>query len=108
MNSHFPFCFSQAVPGFSSCLTDYFSCLFVVDLESLAFPLIWFYLQREIGTVKFSSFHFLNPFFGVSLSFLVLGEMLSGFDIIGILIVMLGLYLVQNSKESIENKDLNS
>ena len=61
-------------------------------------PLIWFYLQREIGTVKFSAFHFLNPFFGVYLSFILLGERLSGFDIIGILVITLGLYLVQNSK----------
>jgi drug/metabolite transporter (DMT)-like permease len=64
-------------------------------------PLIWFYLQKEIGTVRFSSFHFLNPFFGVFLSFILLNELLSVFDFIGIIIVTLGLYLVQSSKKKI-------
>ncbi len=62
-------------------------------------PLIWFYLQREIGTVRFSSFHFLNPFFGVFLSFILLNEMLSLFDFIGILVITVGLYLVQRAKK---------
>ncbi len=62
-------------------------------------PLIWFYLQKEIGTVRFSSFHFLNPFFGVLLSFILLNEKLSVFDFIGILVVTFGLYLVQRAKQ---------
>ena len=62
-------------------------------------PLIWFYLQKEIGTVRFSSFHFLNPFFGVLLSFILLSEKLSVFDFIGIIVVTLGLYLVQRAKK---------
>jgi len=62
-------------------------------------PLIWFYLQKEIGTVRFSSFHFLNPFFGVLLSFILLKEKLSVFDFIGMLVVTFGLYLVQRAKK---------
>ena len=62
-------------------------------------PLIWFYLQKEIGAVRFSSFHFLNPFFGVFLSFILLSEKLSFFDFIGIFVVTFGLYLVQSAKK---------
>ncbi len=73
-------------------------------------PLIWFYLQKEIGTVRFSSFHFLNPIFGVFLSFLLLSEKLSFFDFIGIAVVTIGLYLVQIEKRSIvpDHNDKNS
>ncbi len=73
-------------------------------------PLIWFYLQKEIGTVRFSSFHFLNPIFGVFLSFLLLSEKLSFFDFIGIFVVTFGLYLVQIAKSgSVPNhNDKNS
>ncbi len=69
-------------------------------------PLIWFYLQKEIGTVRFSSFHFLNPIFGVFLSFLLLSEKLSFFDFIGIAVVTIGLYLIQIAKSG-SNPDHN-
>ena len=73
-------------------------------------PLIWFYLQKEIGTVRFSSFHFLNPIFGVFLSFLLLSEKLSFFDFIGIAVVTIGLYLVQIAKSGsvTDHNDKNS
>lgn len=35
---------------------------------------LWFALVRRIGAVKAATFHFLNPFFGVVIAALVLGE----------------------------------
>ena len=77
---------------------------YITLFPGIVAPLIWFYLQKEIGTVRFSSFHFLNPFFGVFLSFILLNESLSIFDFIGILVVTFGLYLVQRSKKTDTSK----
>ena len=62
---------------------------------------VWFWLVNEIGAVKAATFHFLNPFFGVSIAALILGESLSVSDYFGVLIVTIGILLVQTSKERI-------
>ena len=62
---------------------------------------VWFWLVNEIGAVKAATFHFLNPFFGVSIAALILGEQLSLSDYFGVVIVTIGILLVQTSKESV-------
>ena len=62
---------------------------------------VWFWLVNEIGAVKAATFHFLNPFFGVSIAALILGESLTVSDYFGVLIVTIGILLVQTSKERI-------
>ncbi len=62
---------------------------------------VWFWLVNEIGAIKAATFHFLNPFFGVSIAASILGEPLSVSDYLGVLIVTVGILLVQTSKESI-------
>ena len=62
---------------------------------------VWFWLVNEIGAVKAATFHFLNPFFGVSIAALILGEPLSLADYFGVVIVTIGILLVQTSKESV-------
>lgn len=59
---------------------------------------IWFALVERIGAVKAATFHFLNPFFGVAIAALILGETLSGRDIIGVLVITVGILAVQLSK----------
>lgn len=56
---------------------------------------IWFALVARIGAVKAATFHFLNPFFGVAIAALILGETLSLRDMIGVGIIMLGILAVQ-------------
>ncbi len=56
---------------------------------------IWFALVARIGAVKAATFHFLNPFFGVAIAALILGETLSARDIVGVAIIMLGILAVQ-------------
>jgi drug/metabolite transporter (DMT)-like permease len=60
---------------------------------------IWFKLVQRIGAVKAATFHFLNPFFGVSVAAIILGESLGRTDIIGVVIITLGILAVQLSKQ---------
>ena len=62
---------------------------------------VWFWLVNEIGAIKAATFHFLNPFFGVSIAALILSEPLSLSDYLGVVIVTIGILLVQTSKESV-------
>ena len=56
---------------------------------------IWFSLVERIGAVKAATFHFLNPFFGVAIAALILGETLSLRDTIGVAIITIGILAVQ-------------
>lgn len=60
---------------------------------------IWFSLVERIGAVRASTFHFLNPFFGVAIAALLLGEALGRMDIIGVIVITVGILLVQLSKQ---------
>ena len=69
-------------------------------VPGLIATVIWFWLVNEIGAVKAATFHFLNPFFGVSIAAVVLGEPLGASDYLGVFIVTIGILLVQTSKQS--------
>ena len=60
--------------------------------------LVWFTLVQRIGAVRAASYHFLNPFLGVAIAALVVGESLSLQDVIGVLIITLGIIAVQLAK----------
>lgn len=59
---------------------------------------IWFTLVERIGAVRAATFHFLNPFFGVAIAALLLGERLGRMDIIGVVIISVGILAVQLPK----------
>lgn len=59
---------------------------------------IWFSLVERIGAVRAATFHFLNPFFGVAIAAVLLGEKLGLTDIIGVVIISVGILAVQLSK----------
>ena len=67
-------------------------------VPGLAATLTWFYLVRRIGATRAASFHFLNPFLGVALAALVLGERLGPLDLAGVAIIMVGILAVQLTK----------
>lgn len=60
---------------------------------------IWFLLVERIGGVRAATFHFLNPFFGVAIAALLLGEALSLWDLIGVAVITAGILAVQVSKQ---------
>lgn len=69
-------------------------------IPGLAATLIWFRLVDRIGAVKAATFHFLNPFFGVAIAALLLGEALGALDILGVIVITAGILAVQVSRQS--------
>ena len=72
---------------------------YTVILPGLGATLIWFMLVDRIGATPAAVFHFMTPFFGVSIAALLLGEQLGTMDIIGVLIITVGILAVQLSKQ---------
>lgn len=60
---------------------------------------VWFLLVGRIGAVRAATFHFLNPVFGVAVAALLLGESLGLLDLVGVMIVALGILGVQLARE---------
>ncbi len=56
---------------------------------------VWFALVGRIGAVRAATFHFLNPFLGVAIAALVLGEALRLLDLIGVVVIAGGILAVQ-------------
>ncbi|MFT5632287.1 MAG: putative blue pigment (indigoidine) exporter, partial [Gammaproteobacteria bacterium] len=56
---------------------------------------LWFILVGRIGATRAATFHFLNPFFGVAVAAAILSETIGMLDIIGIIVIMLGILAVQ-------------
>jgi drug/metabolite transporter (DMT)-like permease len=69
-------------------------------VPGLAATLLWFTLVRRVGAVRASTFHFLNPFFGVAMAAALLGEHVSATDIVGVLTAMAGIMAVQLSRQA--------
>ncbi len=82
-------------------MTFLFTFLYVAAVPGIIGPVIWFYLQKEIGAVRYSSFHFLVPLFGIGISYFLLGETLTFSDFIGVIVIILGLYLVNRDKKRV-------
>lgn len=61
---------------------------------------IWFALVARIGAVRAATFHFLNPFFGVAIAAVLLGETLGVMDLVGVAIITVGILAVQLSKRA--------
>ncbi len=59
---------------------------------------IWFIIVSEVGAIKGASFHFLNPFFGVLIAYMILGENITRSDYIGVAIISIGIITVQLSR----------
>ncbi len=95
--------------GIAGLLTEEFvvdwSLMFVLAftyttlIPGLTATFIWFLLVNRIGTVKAATFHFLNPFFGVLLAAVILGEAMSVFDFAGVVVITIGILAVQLSKQ---------
>lgn len=69
-----------------------------IIVPGLAATLIWFSLVGRIGAVKASAFHFLNPFFGVLIASVLLGEKISALDMLGVAVATAGILAVQMAR----------
>jgi len=72
---------------------------YTILIPGLAATWVWFELVKRIGPIRASTFHFLTPFFGVSVASLTLGEALGGLDVLSVAIVTVGILAVQLSKQ---------
>lgn len=69
-----------------------------IAVPGLAATLIWFALVGRIGATRAATFHFLNPFFGVAIAAVLLGERIGALDALGVAITMAGILAVQLSR----------
>jgi drug/metabolite transporter (DMT)-like permease len=67
---------------------------YLVLLGSVLGFLLWFHLLKVCGATVASSYHFLMPPLGMLFAWMVLGEHVVAFDLLGIVPVALGIYLV--------------
>ncbi len=70
-----------------------------IFIPGLTATLLWFTLVRRIGAIRASTFHFLNPFFGVTVAALLLGEKITPTDVAGVIVAMAGILAVQISRQ---------
>ena len=77
---------------------------YTVLVPGVAATFLWFVLVNRIGAVKAATFHFLNPFFGVLVAAVVLGERIGPLDMLGVAIVAAGILAVQLSKQVPEGR----
>lgn len=73
--------------------------IYTTLVPGLAATWVWFKLVSRIGAVRAATFHFLNPFFGVAIAALLLGEKLGVMDVVGVVIIALGILAVQMSRQ---------
>lgn len=86
-------------PTFTPSLRLFAAFSYTVLVPGLLATLVWFALVGRIGAVKAATFHFLNPFFGVAVAAVLLGEALSWIDVLGVAVITVGILLVQLSKQ---------
>ena len=62
---------------------------------------LWFHLLKVCGATAASAYHFLMPPLGMLFAFIVLGEHVEARDLLGIIPVALGIYLVTRPAKSV-------
>lgn len=75
-----------------------YAFIYTTLVPGLVATLVWFILVDRIGAVRASTYHFLNPFFGVVIAAAILNEGLTKLDVLGVFIVAGGILAVQISK----------
>jgi drug/metabolite transporter (DMT)-like permease len=90
-----PFAFTlSSVSGIVPSMRLLGAFVFLVFGGSILAYLLWFYLLKVCGATAASAYHFLMPPLGMLFAFLVLGEHVAFRDLLGIVPVALGIYLV--------------
>jgi drug/metabolite transporter (DMT)-like permease len=87
---------SQIVPS----LRLFGAFAFLVFGGSILGYFLWFHLLKVCGATEASAYHFLMPPLAMFFAWLVLGEQVAARDLLGIVPVALGIYLVTRSSAS--------
>ena len=80
--------------------------LYTTLVPGLLATWVWFVLVARIGAVRASTFHFLNPFFGILIAATILGEAITFMDTIGVIIIAMGILAVQLARIDIQKNKL--
>ncbi len=72
--------------------------IYTTLMPGLMATFIWFKLVARIGSTRAATFHFLNPVFGVAIAAALLSERLSWWDVVGVVVITLGILAVQVSR----------
>ncbi len=73
------------------------SFAYLVLIAGLLATALWFAMVAAIGPTPAATFHFLNPFFGVAIAAIILGDPLPPSMIVGVITIMVGILAVQLS-----------
>ncbi len=73
--------------------------LYTTLVPGLLATYVWFKLVARIGATRAATFHFLNPFLGVAVATLLLRELLTPRDALGVAVIMAGILAVQLSRQ---------
>ena len=95
-----PFAVALETPEVSMSWQLVVAFIYTTLVPGLAATWVWFLLVGRIGAVKAATFHFLNPFLGVAIAAVILGESLGSSDLIGVVIITAGILAVQLSRAS--------
>ncbi|WP_422109877.1 EamA family transporter [Bradyrhizobium elkanii] len=79
---------------------------FLVLGGSILAYLLWFHLLKVCGATAASAYHFLMPPLGMLFAYLVLGEHVEFRDLVGIVPVALGIYLVTRPAAAAANRSM--
>ena len=105
---------SAALFPFALILEDWFlnptipfliSFSYTTIFPGLVATVIWLKLVGRIGATQASSYHFLNPFFGVITAAVLLSETLTLFDSLGVIVITAGIIMTQKRNIKVSNLD---
>lgn len=85
----------RVTPSVPLAIAFVYTCL----VPGLTATWVWFLLVGRIGATRAATFHFLNPFFGVLIAAVLLGEALGPRDVLGVCIIAAGILAVQLSRQ---------
>jgi len=86
----------RLTPSWPLAIAFTYTCL----VPGLTATWVWFMLVGRIGATRAATFHFLNPFFGVAIAAVLLGEQLGPRDVLGVAIIAAGILAVQISRQT--------
>lgn len=86
----------RIMPSWPLAIAFTYTCL----VPGLTATWVWFMLVGRIGATRAATFHFLNPFFGVAIAAVLLGEQLGPRDVLGVAIIAAGILAVQISRQT--------
>jgi drug/metabolite transporter (DMT)-like permease len=72
--------------------------IYTTLMPGLTATFIWFKLVGRIGSTRAATYHFLNPVFGVAIAAVLLSERLSWWDLVGVIVITVGILAVQLSR----------